>query len=363
MPILKAHVPWVPPQDWGHFTIPLMWFGGGPDIGAFIGAGFNTKTYGFRKVPFATSQTLRAGYATLPQSFKIDYNADFCLKNSQDFLSVRALASGIEVLRFFGFGNETVNEKSSEYYRVRQEQYILNPSFTMPLSPTLSISAGPTFKYSRTKQDEDRIISILAPYGSNNFGQIGFLAGFNLETNKENNLNKNGIQFNLEGKYFPAILDVESSFGAISGSLAANLTASSMTFQPTLALRLGGKQVFGNYPFHEAAFIGGGGISGSNSTIRGFRTQRFAGDSCLYGNAELRLRVSDIYIFIPGEMGIFGLSDIGRVYLEGETSDTWHTAMGGGLWFSFLEGQYIFSIAIANSKEELSVYIQAGFNF
>ncbi len=103
-----------------------------------------------------------------------------------------------------------------------------------------------------------------------------------------------------------------------------------MTSRPTLALRLGGKQVFGSYSFHEAAFIGGGGISGSDSTVRGFRTQRFAGDGCLYGNAELRLRLSNIYIFIPGEIRLFGLSDIGRVYLDGEDSNTWHTAIGGG---------------------------------
>ncbi len=336
---------------------------GGPDIGAFIGAGFNTKTYGFRKVPFSTSQTLRAGFATLPRSFRMDYMGEFCLQNSQNLIRLRALASGIEVLRFFGFGNETANEKSSEYYRVRQEQYILNSSFTMPLSQTLSLSAGPTFKYTRTKQDEDRIIAALAPYGANNFGQIGFWARFNLETNKEGNPNKNEIHFNLEGKYFPALLDVESSFGTIYGDISANFTAFSMNLRPTLALRLGGKQVFGKYPFHEAAFIGGGGLSGSDATVRGFRTQRFAGDRSLYGNVELRLRLSEIYLFVPGEIGIFGLSDIGRVYLEGETSDTWHTAIGGGLWFSFLERTYTFTAALASSEEKLSFYIRAGFFF
>ncbi len=363
MPILKAHTPWVPPQDWGHFTIPLIWFGGGPDIGAFIGAGFNTKTYGFRKVPFSTSHNLRAGYASLPQSFKFDYMGEFHVPNSQNYFNLKAFASGIEVLRFFGFGNETKNEKSSEYYRVRQVQYILNPSFTMPLSPSMTFSLGPTLKYSRTKQDEDRIIAAVTPYGANNFGQLGFWGRFNLETNIENDPNKSGIHFFLEGRYFPTLLDVESSFGSIQGNISANLTASSMSLRPTLALRLGGKQIFGNYPFHEAAFIGGGGLSATNATVRGYRSQRFAGDSSLYGNAELRFRLSNIYIFFPGEMGLFGLGDVGRVFLKGEESNTWHTAVGGGLWFSFLEGLYIFSIALANSEEELSVYVRAGFNF
>ncbi len=363
MPILKAHTPWVPPLDWGSFTIPLIWFGGGPDIGVFLGAGFNTKTYGFRKLPFSSSQTLRFGYATLPQSFRMDYRSEFCLQNSQNFFNLRVLASGIEILRFFGYGNETLNEESSVYYRVRQEQYILDPSFNLALSPSMTLSLGPTFKYTRTKQDEDRIIGALAPYGSNNFGQLGLKARFKVETNKGNDPNKSGIQLNLVGKYFPAFLEVESSFGIVEGSISAHLTASSMSLQPTLALRLGGKKVFGKYPFHEAAFIGGGGISGSDATVRGFRTQRFAGDSSLFGNAELRLRLSEIYLFVPGEIGVFGLSDIGRVYLEGETSDTWHTAIGGGLWFSFLERTYTFSAALASSQEKLSFYIRAGFFF
>jgi len=362
-PILKAHAPWIPPQEWGQFTKPLLWFGGGPDIGAFIGAGFNTKTYGFRKLSFSTSQTLRFGYASLPRAFRMDYRGEFHLQNSQNFFNLRALASGIEILRFFGFGNETTNNKSSEYFRVRQEQYILDPSFTVQISSSLAFSAGPTFKYSRTKQDEDHIITAVTSYGANNFGQLGFWAKFNFETNKKNNPNKSGVYFNLEGKYFPSLFDVKSSFGTISGNISADLTASSMSMQPTLAFRLGGKQVFGDYPFHEAAFIGGGSLSGSDATVRGFRSQRFAGDSCLYGNAELRLRLGDLYIFIPGEMGIFGLSDIGRVYLEGENSDTWHSAVGGGLWFSFLEGTYTFSIATASSEEELSIYVRAGFFF
>ena len=363
MPILKAHTPWVPPQEWGHFTIPLIWFGGGPDIGAFLGAGFNTKTYGFRKLPFSTSQTLRFGYASLPRSFRMDYRGEYHLQNSQNFFNLRVLASGIEILRFFGFGNETSNKESSEYYRVRQEQYILDPSFTMPLSPSLTLSLGSTLKYSRTKQDEDRILAAIAPYGANNFGQIGLKARFNMETNKAADPNKSRVQFNLEGKYYPALLDVKSSFGTVYGNISATLTASSMSMRPTLALRLGGKQVFGNYPFHEAAFIGGGGLSGSEATVRGFRSQRFAGDSCLYGNAELRLRLSDIYLFVPGEIGIFGLSDIGRVYLDGETSSKWHTSVGGGLWFSFLERTFTFTAALASSEEELSVYIRAGFFF
>ena len=34
---------------------------------------------------------------------------------------------------------------------------------------------------------------------------------------------------------------------------------------------------------------------------------------------------------------MFGLADVGRVFLDGESSDRWHAACGGGIWLSWLE--------------------------
>ncbi len=88
------------------------------------------------------------------------------------------------------------------------------------------------------------------------------------------------------GSYYPSAWDVDSgAFGEVHGQVAVYLTAS-MPLEPTLALRVGGKKVWGAFPFQEAAFIGG------RSTVRGFQEQRFAGDGSLYGNAELRLYLS-----------------------------------------------------------------------
>jgi hypothetical protein len=41
-------------------------------------------------------------------------------------------------------------------------------------------------------------------------------------------------------------------------------------------------------------------------------------------------------LVVPGEQGIFGFTDIGRVYSRGESSDEWHTTVGGGIWLAFL---------------------------
>jgi hemolysin activation/secretion protein len=154
--------------------------------------------------------------------------------------------------------------------------------------------------------------------------------------------------------------DVVSTFGEVHGE-AAYYQPIDILSTPTLALHVGGKKVWsdtaGAIPYHEAAYIGG------SRSVRGYPQQRFAGDASTYGAAELRVPLSRIYIFVPGNLGIFGLYDIGRVYLEGDTSDSWHSSYGGGLWATFINTANTASLAIAASEEDTRLYLLAGFAF
>ena len=68
-------------------------------------------------------------------------------------------------------------------------------------------------------------------------------------------------------------------------------------------------------------------------------------------------------MLVPGEIGLFGLGDVGRVYLAGQSSDRWHTGVGGGLWLSFLSRANLVSVAAAHSVEGTRVYVRAGFAY
>jgi hypothetical protein len=97
--------------------------------------------------------------------------------------------------------------------------------------------------------------------------------------------------------------------------------------------------------------------------VRGLRAQRFGGDASVYGNAELRLRLGRFLVLLPGEAGVFALGDVGRVFLDGESSRRWHRAAGGGVWFSFLNRHNTLSLAVARSEERTGFYVSAGFMF
>jgi hemolysin activation/secretion protein len=127
--------------------------------------------------------------------------------------------------------------------------------------------------------------------------------------------------------------------------------------RPTLALRAGGKRVFGLYPFQDAAFIGG------SDTLRGLRPQRYAGEGSVYVSTELRVRLGRIRILLPSEIGILGLFDVGRVFVKGESSDLWHHGVGGGLWVAILKPENTVSLAFAHSEGDTRVYFRAGVGF
>ncbi len=355
--------PWIPPRDWGKQTIPFPWIGLSPDTGLFLGGGFMTKLFGFRKEPYSSNHTLRAGFAFGAQSSRFDYRGEFRHENSAAYTSVSVQATGIKIFRFYGFGNETTSLEDDDYYKLRQRQYSLDLSFNLPLAGSLFLNVGPMIKYSRTDLDQDNLIGEMRPYGAEHFGQIGIKGELVYDTRDIVSAPTRGAFALLEGKYFPALWDVESGFGYLHIESSVYLQISSSSLEPTLAMRVGGERVFGKYPFHEAAFIGGGGLTHSGTTVRGLYAQRFAGDSAVYGNSELRCRLSDIYFFFPGEIGLFVLGDIGRIYFEGENSKTWHSAFGGGIWISFLGRKNTFSISLARSDERIGVYLSGGFTF
>jgi hemolysin activation/secretion protein len=155
---------------------------------------------------------------------------------------------------------------------------------------------------------------------------------------------------------------VDETFGQLAGDASGFLTARGH-FETTLAVRVGGQQTWGRYPFHESAFIGGGGFFGGSQTVRGLYQNRYAGDAAVYGNAELRTRLGRMTLVLPADVGLFAFADVGRVFLEGEDSNRWHPGYGGGLWLSYLNRNNTVSIAVAESEGRAALYVRMGFAF
>jgi hypothetical protein len=367
----SRHVPWdrrpyddfrmsdstpYPPRDWGGFWRFRPWVSSGPEVGFFFGGGVVRYDFGFRKRPWRSRIGVRAGYATGADAFRAELDAEFHRVNSRVRTNLFARASGIEVIRFFGFGNETARTGPDAFYRVPQRQYLLVPSITFPMGADGALTVGPALKHVDTDLDAGRLVSALQPYGVGSFTEVGGVARLRWDTRDYDAAATRGVLAEAAGSVYPGLWDVERTFGEVHGQLATYLTPSG-GFRPTLALRAGAKKVWGTFPFFESAFLGGA------ATVRGLREQRYAGDAALYGNAELRVPVGRFFVVLPGRFGVFGLGDLGRVYLSDESSDTWHTGVGGGLWFAFLDPANVVTVAVARGDDRTALYLRAGFAY
>ncbi len=369
----------VPPRDWGSDTIPIPELGYEADVGGYLGLAVAHTRYGFRKHPWSDKHALAFGWATEANEPRVRYEGRFRPENSTLLFGLDLHYSGIDVLRFYGEGNETRDRGNDRHFRVRNEQYGIMPSVRLPLADDrIRLSGGPFARYSRTFNGT-RLIDELDPYGNHHFGLIGAEGRFELDTRRSIETNREGLElpfhenpavgyptrgllFEASARIQPPVWDVERTYGSIQGSLSGYLSFFDDA-RVTLALRAGGQQNFGRVPFFDLAYVGGGRFFSGASTNRGYRTRRFAGDASVYGNADLRIALFRPKIIVPGDFGIQGFADVGRVFLDDENSDDWHPSGGGGIWFSPLVRTNTISLSVAESPEETLAYFRFGFHY
>jgi hypothetical protein len=345
-----------PPRDWGRRTWPATWVSFGPDIGVFAGTGGIYTRYGFRKLPYAWSWRWRGGWATAANTGRVAADATIYRANSRLHGELSGLVSGIEVLRWHGLGNETLRDRPDAYYRVTQHRYAFGAGLVAPVGQRAEVAVGPAVLFNDTDERPGRIIADSMPYGAGDFGQVGLRGELRLDTRDLPGEPTRGATLSLGGAGYPAVWDVRTAFGEVHGQATAYLTAR-IPLRTTLALRAGAKRVLGTYPFSEAAFIG------DAATARLGRQNRYGGDLAAWGNAELRVRLGRVFVLVPSDLGVFALGDAGRVWVEGESSDRWHSAVGGGLWLSLVRPGNVLSLTVAKSPERTALYLAAGFAY
>jgi hypothetical protein len=284
--------------------------------------------YGFRHRPFSCVVGLEAESASNVGGFRITLTKDKRRESSPVHFLLTARMSQLEVINFHGFGNDTpgiLPGDPTPFYEARQRQWLLHPAVALALGRRSDLSLGPVIQYSVTDSTPDRLLSAVRPYGFGRYGQAGMRLNLHLDTRDVLRDPRHGVLLDLTGTVFPALWDVTSQFGSIAGGVITYLTFP-VPIHPVLVLRGGAKKVYGPFPFHEAAFVGG------RSMLRSLDAQRYAGDASLYGSAELRLPLFKFAFIVPLDVGIFGVVDASRVYVNGESPGGWHNAKGVGFW-------------------------------
>lgn len=343
-----------PARDWGHSVLGTPLLSGGGDLGLFLGARVSLVRFGFRKHPYASSHSLRAGWATALSAAQAEYTGEVYRANSPTHGRLVLRASQIDILRFYGLGNQTSDAPGEDFFRVEQSHLMVAPSLHLRLRP-FDVELGAVAAHSSTPMPADRFIGVAMPYGAGEFGQAGLRARVALGQRNLDGGASGAIW--ASGTYYPEVWSVESHFGAVEGQASAFLSAPDAALGPQLGVRAGGRKLFGRFPFHESAFVGG------PDQVRGLRPQRYAGEASAFGSVELHLRLARVSVLLPSELGVLGFADVGRVWADGETSDRWHRGVGGGVWLAPLKRSTAVGVVVAKSQGAKRFYVQAGFGF
>jgi hypothetical protein len=317
--------------------------------GVVVGFGPTLTDYGFRRKPYESRVALRGMVGVGSGDLGLQLDARRHFEVSPWSVSLFAHATQLEANRFYGYGNDT-EAVARALSLVRRDELLVQPALNYHINEVSSISIGPVVKYVRADLIENSPAAQLDPLGTEPFGQLGARAEIVLDRSTKGTAQQSGFEVRLGGSGYPTVWDVADPFGKAHAQAQIFLPLGSQTF----ALRAGGERVWGTFPLHEAAFIGG------RQTLRGFAWNRLAGDASAFGSAELRVPVARITLFTRGDFGLIGFADAGRVWMNGDSEGDWHTSTGGGVWFGSL-GQSA-SLTYADG-EEGRIYLSFGLPF
>ena len=257
---------------------------------------------------------------------------------------VDARFSGLDQLRYYGLGNETTSDLDDAAYKIAQYQGSLFPAVALLGSATSRLAVGPILKYTNSNGTESNTVLVQeAPLGSETFGQVGLQLTGRYDSRGLESVLRPGVLVEGGGSYYFAAWDAESDFGQVNAHVAGWIPLGDPLL---LSLHVRGKKVWGDFPYFEAAYIGG------HMYPLGTKWNRWAGDASLGGLASLRWTLGSIRGVIPGDIGLFGMGDAARVFVSGEESSEWHPSYGGGVFVTSFDHTGAFHLGAGSSPED-----------
>ncbi len=328
------------------------------DDGIFFGASNVYTKRGINGNPFRERHTLGARYYTGFQAFQIDYKAIFGNVFPDWNLEFEAFYTSDRYARnFFGLGNNSVNLEDNldiDFYRARLRQFRLTSGLTFQ-----SLKVKLLYESFQVTENENRL------FNTDNFNEsifenqqfLGTEMSVRYDIDDSGDFPTRALRMELNAGYKFNTEISNNRFGYVGLSLGFDrklIPSGNVVVSSDLAWRT---NFGGDYFFYQAPSIGG------NNGLRGFRDERFTGDSYFYQTTDVKLRLKRFITSVaPVNLGIYGGFDYGRVWQSGENSGRWHTSQGIGVWLGTL-GAISLQAGWFNSVENNLIQIGFGLSF
>ncbi|MEM6378797.1 MAG: ShlB/FhaC/HecB family hemolysin secretion/activation protein, partial [Bacteroidota bacterium] len=347
--------------------VPSLTFN--PDDGFLVGGTANIRKYGFQKAPFSSAHKIDLRYAVATGGWLLNYQGEWIDRIKKwDLLFQTHFQTPFYTGNFYGFGNDTRNfeetfedeDEGNDFHRLRLREVDIYFGF-MRKNQTRYFSIGPVFQSIRAELSDNRFITTVAqdidPETFDGLEYAGAKAVYSYANTDQGGFPAYGIKAYAEAAYLQQLDNSEISYPYIKGAftLYRHLDANK---QLVFATRVGGQYTFNNeFTIFQGAVLGG---IGRESNFRGFRRDRYRGKASFYQNIDLRWKLnSNNNALLPFSSGLIAGFDHGRVWLDGEDSDTWHYSFGGGIFLNPFD-QIAISFTAFHTDNNITRFVFSG---
>ncbi len=358
-PMLEANweiqTPGSPYRDWGRNVQPIFILRYHFDLGLALGGGIDIKRYGFGKIPWASRHRLSGGFAIGSNEPLVVYEGDFRRAGGGPHFEVSAAYSGVEQLRYYGLGNETSNSAPDHVSRIEQRQAAAGAYLAWGERRNPLLRVGPVIRYVNSSgTDPITILGSESPYGFDRYGQLGLQAGFEYDSRRDLPTLSSGVDIATTATWYPKLWDVDAAYGTIAATAAGHLQVARPM---TLSLFVGGKKNWGSFPYFDAAYLGGKGA------FEAYNWNRFAGDAMFHGGLRMRWAFTRLNITVPGDVGLMLRADAGRVFVDGERSDLWHSQLMAGVFYAAFDRLLLVELGVGWGEEHTVFLFNGDFDW
>jgi len=292
--------------------------------------------YGFRSNPYKSKHAVGLSYFFGTGAYLAKYKGDWLQAIGLLDVGLNVFLTGPAFTQFYyGLGNTYVDfEENRDYHIVTGRQINVFPSISRRFGFGSSISLTPSFQFINIEDDDDDeprfIYTPESGLTADDFGARQYLGlfgsyRFSRVDNSFFPVRGGEIDLTIGARTSVSGESISHSYAGFKGSLYLPFDVSGRF---VLATHFGVDKIFGDYEFFHALTLGG------LSRLRGYRTDRFAGDSRFFQATDLRIKLLSQKGSLPFQLGIYGSFDYGRVWYEEDpgAADGLHTAYGGGLF-------------------------------
>ncbi len=343
-----------------HFTI-LPSIDINQDVGTKIG--FTSQTY-LERFKGGIKHSINANYYSATHAFTGNYSGSFPKVIGRLDLSLNAMYNGENyTMNFFGWGNESFNAQDSlsrVYNRVNMTGYKIDTYLNRGFFEGWNAGFGANYFGLKLKKDQESIsyhTDALADYLFSQNHYLNLNTSVSYHNSDYNAFKTNALDFSMYFGYTQNLTHQEKRIFRFQPSLSWTyklVPSGKLVWSSSLRSEL----IFGDeYEFFQSAYLGG------DNGLRGYRNQRYAGKQSFSHSNDIRWVLNRKRTFIlPMRIGLYGALDYGRVWVPNESSDRWHSSIGGGLLLVIADTNTI-NIGGFSTQEGTQYTFSLGFGF